>query len=176
VLTLERESHARKRGANILAEVAGYGSSADAYHITAPVEDGSVAARAMRQALDSAEVNLEDIDYINAHGTGTVLNDVSETKAIKFVFGDLAYRVPVSSTKSMTGHMMGATAALEAVFCVKVIQEGILPPTIHYQTPDPQCDLDYVPNQARDKRVKVVMSNSFGFGGHNAVLVFRAYT
>lgn len=175
LLVLERESHARRRGAEILAELAGYGATADAYHITAPAEDGAGGARAMRAALQAAGENVEAVGYINAHGTGTPLNDLSETRAIKAVFGDLAYNIPVSSTKSMTGHLMGATGALEAVFCVEVVRQGVIPPTIHYQTPDPECDLDYVPNQARQKAVRLALSNSFGFGGHNAVLAIRQY-
>lgn len=175
VLVLERESHARSRGADILAELAGYGSSADAYHITAPMEDGYGGAQAIRRALDSARINAQEVDYINAHGTATPLNDISETRAIKTAFGDLAYNIPVSSTKSMTGHMMGATGAMEAVFCVQIVRENIVPPTINYHVPDPDCDLDYVPNQARQFPVKVAVSNAFGFGGHNAVLVIRGY-
>jgi 3-oxoacyl-(acyl-carrier-protein) synthase len=176
VLVLERESFARARGANILAELAGYASTADAFHITAPAENGAGGARAMQLALESAGLNREDVDYINAHGTATPLNDLAETRAIKEAFGDFAYNIPVSSTKSMTGHMMGATGALEAIFCVQAIRESLLPPTIHYETPDPECDLDYVPNQARSKKVRAALSNAFGFGGHNAVLVIRAYT
>jgi 3-oxoacyl-[acyl-carrier-protein] synthase II len=175
ILVLERESHARSRGANILAELAGYGATADAFHITAPHENGDGGAEAIRQALRAAEARLEDVGYVNAHGTATSLNDLSETKAIKGAFGELAYRIPVSSTKSMTGHMMGATGALEAIFCVQVVREGILPPTIHYETPDPECDLDYVPNRAREKKVTLALSNAFGFGGHNAVLAIRKY-
>lgn len=175
VLVLETETHARKRGVPILAELAGYAATADAYHITAPSEDGSGGARAMLLALQVAGVNVEEVDYINAHGTATHLNDLSETRAIKAAFGDLAYNIPVSSTKSMTGHMMGATGALEAIFCVQAVREATIPPTIHYHTPDPDCDLDYVPNRARTKNVRVALSNSFGFGGHNAVLVVREY-
>ncbi|MFZ5819748.1 MAG: beta-ketoacyl-[acyl-carrier-protein] synthase family protein, partial [Chloroflexota bacterium] len=171
----EREGHARARGAAILAELAGYGATADAFHVTAPHENGAGGAAAIRQALAMAEANLEEVGYINAHGTATSLNDVSETKAIKGAFGALAYRIPVSSTKSMTGHMMGATGALEAIFCVQVVREGILPPTIHYETPDPDCDLDYIPNHAREKKVDLAISNAFGFGGHNAVLAVRKY-
>jgi beta-ketoacyl-acyl-carrier-protein synthase II len=176
VLVLETESHARKRGANILAELAGYGATADAYHVTAPHERGEGGAAAMRMALDSAGATIDDLGYINAHGTGTSLNDQSETRAIKAAFGEKAYQVPVSSTKSMTGHMMGATGALEAIFCTQVIREGILPPTVHYETPDPECDLDYVPNKAREKKVDLAISNAFGFGGHNAVLAIRKYS
>lgn len=175
ILILETESHAKARGANILAEFAGYGSSADAYHITAPHSEGVGGSRAIRMALDTAGVNPEDVDYINAHGTGTQLNDVSETRAIKSAFGKRAYEVPVSSTKSMTGHMMGATGALEAIFCVLAIRNGILPPTINYRTPDPECDLDYVPNKMREAKINVAISNAFGFGGHNAVLAIRKY-
>ena len=175
ILVLERESHARARGANILAELAGYGSTSDAYHITAPSENGEGGARAIQAALLAAQVNFDEVDYINAHGTATVLNDLSETRAIKAAFGNFAYNIPISSTKSMTGHMMGATGALEIIFCVQAVKEGLLPPTIHYQTPDPECDLDYVPNQARQKPVRVAASNAFGFGGHNAVLVVRKY-
>ncbi len=176
VLVLERESHAKARGATILAELAGYGATSDAYHVTAPAVDGWGGAAAIRQALDVAGINLQDVDYINAHGTATQLNDLSETKAVKAAFGEQAYQIPISSTKSMTGHMMGATGALEAVFCVQAIREGVIPPTIHYQTPDPDCDLDYVPNTARKADVNIAISNAFGFGGHNAVLVVRKYT
>jgi 3-oxoacyl-[acyl-carrier-protein] synthase II len=175
VLVLERESHARARGANILAELAGYGATADAYHVTAPHENGAGGAAAIRMALETAGANAQDLGYINAHGTGTQLNDQSETRAVKAAFGELAYKIPISSTKSMTGHMMGATGALEAIFCVMAIREGVLPPTIHYETPDPECDLDYVPNQAREKKISLAISNAFGFGGHNAVLALRAY-
>jgi len=176
VLLLETEQHARKRGANILGELAGYAATADAFHITAPAEAGKGAAQAMRLALESARISFEKVDYINAHGTATPLNDVAETMAIKSIFNGKAYQVPVSSTKSMTGHAMGATGALETIFCIQSIQEEIIPPTIHYQTPDPLCDLDYVPNQAREHKVKVAMNNAFGFGGHNAVLVLKAYS
>ncbi len=175
VLVLERESHARARGANILGELAGYGATADAFHVTAPSVDGSGGANAIRAALAAAGANFDEVGYISAHGTGTQLNDASETKAVKGAFGDLAYKTPMSSTKSMTGHMMGATGALEAIFCLQAIREGVLPPTIHYQTPDPECDLDYIPNKAREKKIKVAISNAFGFGGHNAVLVMREY-
>lgn len=176
ILVLERERDALARGANILAELAGHASTADAFHITAPSEDGFGGAQAMRLAMRAAQVNPQDIDYINAHGTATPLNDVAETRAIKAAFGDLAYNIPVSSTKSMTGHMMGATGALEAIFCVQAVREDIIPPTIHYQEPDPECDLDVVPNEARKIPVRVALSNAFGFGGHNAVLVLRKYS
>jgi len=176
VLVLERESQARARGANILAEFAGYGATADAFHVTAPHEHGAGGAAAMRMALDSAQANDDELGYINAHGTGTPLNDQSETRAIKAALGERAYQIPISSTKSMTGHMMGATGALEAIFCVQAIRDSVLPPTVHYETPDPDCDLDYVPNQAREKKITFALSNAFGFGGHNAVLAIRKYS
>jgi 3-oxoacyl-(acyl-carrier-protein) synthase len=176
VLVLETEAHAKARGANILAEMAGYAATADAFHVTAPDENGAGGARAIRLALQSAGVTPEQVGYINAHGTATPLNDAAETKAIKAAFGAQAYKTPVSSTKSMTGHMMGATGALEAILCVQAVREGILPPTIHYETPDPECDLDYIPNKAREQKVEVAISNAFGFGGHNAVLVIRKYS
>jgi 3-oxoacyl-[acyl-carrier-protein] synthase II len=175
VLVLESEENARNRGAVILAELAGYGASADAFHITAPLEDGAGAAQAMQNALEIAAIAPDQVDHINSHGTGTRLNDVSETIAIKTLFGSRAYDIPVSATKSMTGHMMGTTAALEAIFTVQSILENVVPPTIHYNTPDPDCDLDYVPNVAREVQVKVAISNAFGFAGHNSVLAFRQY-
>ncbi len=176
VLVLESEEHALARGARIYGEVLGYGTSADAYHITAPDENGLGAIQAMKAALANAGLTPQDIDYINAHGTSTQLNDVSETKAIKAVFGEHAYQVPVSSTKSMTGHLLGAAGAIEALFCTKVVETGTLPPTINHHTPDPECDLDYVPNQARQlDSVRAALSNSFGFGGHNACLVIGRY-
>lgn len=175
VLVLETESHAKARGANILAELAGYAATADAFHITAPHEAGAGGAKAIRMALESAKINVDEVGYISAHGTGTSLNDLSETKAVKAAFGAQSYKTPISSTKSMTGHMMGATGALEAIFCVNAIREGLLPPTAHYETPDPDCDLDYIPNTAREKKINVAISNAFGFGGHNAVLVIRRY-
>ncbi len=174
MMVLENESHARRRGVPILAELAGHAATADAYHITAPAIGGVGGAQAMKLALDSARLNPEDVDYINAHGTATRLNDLAETSAIKTVFGDLAYNIPVSSTKSMTGHMMGATGTLEAILCVLAVRENVVPPTINYQNPDPECDLDYVPNSARDKKIRVAMSNAFGFGGHNAAVVIRS--
>ena len=176
VLVLEREPDAKARGADILAELAGYGATADAYHVTAPDENGQGGTAAILMALASAKANIEDVGYINAHGTGTLLNDQAETRAVKAAFGQLAYKIPISSTKSMTGHMMGATGALEAIFCVQAIREGILPPTIHYETPDPECDLDYVPNKSREADISLAISNAFGFGGHNAVLAIRKYT
>ena len=176
VLVLELEAHAKARGANILAELAGYGATADAFHVTAPHEKGEGGAAAMRMALNSAGANIDELGYINAHGTGTPLNDQSETRAVKAAFGEQAYQTPISSTKSMTGHMMGATGALEVIFCVQAIRDGILPPTIHYETPDPECDLDYIPNQAREKKITLALTNAFGFGGHNAVLAIRKYS
>ena len=176
ILVLEKESWAIDRGANILAELAGYGSSADAFHITAPSEDGIGGANAVRIALEDAELNAEDIGYISAHGTATQLNDVSETRAIKAAYGSHAYKVPISSTKSMTGHIMGATGALEAIFCALAVRNNVLPPTINYETPDPECDLDYIPNEARQASIISAASNAFGFGGHNAVLVVKEYS
>jgi len=171
-LILESYEHAQARGANMLAEVLGYAANNDAYHITAPAENGSGAAICMRNALSDAGVSAESIDYINAHGTSTPLNDKSETAAIKTIFGERAYDVPISSTKSMTGHLLGAAGALESIFCIKAMQDGVLPPTINYETPDPECDLDYVPNEARKAEIECTMTNSFGFGGHNATLIF----
>jgi len=171
ILVLESLEHARERGTPILGEISGYGTSNDAYHISAPSENGAGAALCMRNALENAGLSAKDISYINAHGTSTQLNDKSETQAIKEVFGSQAYRIPVSSTKSMTGHLLGAAGALEAVICIKVLQEAVLPPTINYEFPDPECDLDYVPNHARQAQVAHIMSNSFGFGGHNATII-----
>ncbi|HPV05625.1 MAG TPA: beta-ketoacyl-ACP synthase II [Aggregatilineales bacterium] len=175
ILILESEEHARARGARIYAEVLGYGASADAYHITAPLENGEGAIIAMKQALATAGIQPSDVDYLNAHGTSTDLNDRSETRAIKHVFGEAAYDLPISSTKSMTGHLMGAAGALEALACVMAIQTNCIPPTINYENPDPELDLDYVPNEARSVDVRIAMSNSFGFGGHNASLVIGRY-
>jgi len=175
VLILEELEHALERGAQIYAEVVGYGMSADAYHVSAPEPEGEGAISAMRMALQYAGLNLTDLDYINAHGTSTKLNDLSENKAIKALFGEHAYKLAISSTKSMTGHLLGGAGGLEAAFTVLTIKHGIIPPTINYETPDPECDLDYVPNQARKAEVKVAMSNSFGFGGTNACLVFKAF-
>src|SRR5579884_2721850 len=171
ILILESLEHALRRGAPIFAEVSGYGVSSDAYHVVAPRPDGRGAARAITRALVNAGQEPTDVSYINAHGTGTVLGDVAETRAIKQVFGDYAYQLPISSTKSMIGHAMGAAGAIEALVSVLSIRDGKLHPTINYETPDPECDLDYVPNQARNWPVSVVLSNSFAFGGHNSVLV-----
>jgi len=173
VVVLEEMESAKKRGATIYAEVAGYGLSGDAFHITSPAPDGEGAARCMTMALEDAGIAPEEIDYINAHGTSTKFNDQFETMAIKKVFGDHARKVAVSSTKSMTGHLLGAAGGIEAVFTAMAIREGVLPPTINYEVPDPECDLDYVPNEARRTRVRVALSNSMGFGGTNAALVLR---
>jgi 3-oxoacyl-[acyl-carrier-protein] synthase II len=175
VLLLESLDYALARGARILAEISGYGSTNDAYHISAPAENGAGAAACMKLALENAGLEPKQISYINAHGTSTPLNDKSETAAIKTVFGDWAYKIPVSSTKSMTGHLLGASGALEGLICVKVLLEGILPATINYESPDPMCDLDYVPNTARPAQVQHIMSNSFGFGGHNATIILSQY-
>ncbi len=174
-LILEDLDFARTRGANILAEVTGYGATADAFHITQPDDKGEGGARAITRALTRSGVAPDEIEYINAHGTATVLNDRCETLAIKGALGPYAYRVPISSTKSMMGHLLGAAGAMEAAICVLVIREHVIPPTINLTHPDPECDLDYVPNEARPKNVRIAMSNSFGFGGHNSVLVFKEY-
>lgn len=175
VLVLEELEHARSRGATIHAEMIGYGASVDANHMAAPLANGEGARLAMKNALDRAGVSPEEVDYLNAHGTATRLNDPAETLAIKTLMGEHAYNVAISSSKSMTGHLLAGAGALEALICVKVLKDGIIPPTINYQTPDPDCDLDYVPNQARQAEVRVALSNSFGFGGHNACLVLRRY-
>ena len=175
ILILESLEHALGRGAEILAEVSGYAVSSDAFHAVQPDEDGAGAARAMRWAIEDAGMQPSDIDYINAHGTSTPKNDMVETLAIKTVFGEGAYEVPISSTKSMIGHALGGAGALEAVACIKTIRDGIIHPTINYETADPDCDLDYVPNKARKAQVNTVLSNSFGFGGQNACVVFRAF-
>ncbi len=175
VLILESLTHAQERGARIYAEMKGYGATGDAYHITAPAEGGEGAVRAMTIALKKAGLAPEEIDYINAHGTSTQLNDRLETMAIRNLFGPRAYDVAVSSTKSMTGHLLGAAGAVEAMVCVKAITHSVIPPTINYEHPDPECDLDYVPNVARETEVRAAMSNSLGFGGHNATLLFTAF-
>ena len=175
VLVLERIDSARERGATILAELVGYGNAADANHITQPSDGGEGGVRAMRLALKRAGLSAEAIDYVNAHGTSTPMNDRFETQGLKTVFGERAARVPISSTKSMIGHLLGAAGAVEAAFCVQAIRHGVIPPTINYQYPDPECDLDYVPNEAREAPVRVALTNSFGFGGHNASLVFRSF-
>ena len=175
VMVLEELTHAKKRGATIYAELVGYGATADAYHMTAPDPDGAGAAGAMAGALQDARLNPEQVSYINAHGTSTELNDKIETLAIKRVFKDHARRIPVSSTKSMMGHLIGAAGAVEAIISCLTIHHGVIPPTINYEVPDPDCDLDYVPNQARTLPVEVALSNSLGFGGHNATLIFRKF-
>lgn len=176
VLVLENLSYAQKRGANILGEIISYGATSDAFHITSPAPEGEGGAKAMQNALKRGRIKTEEIDYINAHGTSTTLNDKCETAAIKNVFGERAYRIPISSTKSMMGHLIGAAGAIEAIICTLTIKHGIIPPTINLINPDPECDLDYVPNTARQKKVRTAISNSFGFGGHNSVLVLREYT
>ena len=175
IIVLEELEHALNRGATIYAEIAGYGATGDAFHITAPAPGGEGGARAMKIAIADAGLTPEDIQYINAHGTSTPYNDKYETAAIKKVFGDHAYKVAVSSTKSMTGHLLGAAGGIEAIFTALAIRDGIIPPTIHIETPDPECDLDYVPNEARKADVKAAISNSLGFGGHNATLLFKKY-
>ena len=175
VFVLESLEHARARGATILAELIGHAATADAYHMVAPCADGDGGARCMRRALADAGVAPEEVDYINAHGTSTLLNDASETLAIKAALGEYAYQVPISSTKSMIGHTLGASGALESVACVKTLQTGIIHPTINYEYPDPDCDLDYVPSLPREADVRVILKNSFGFGGQNACLVFRRF-
>ena len=175
ILVLESLEHATARGADILAEVSGYGNTDDAYHISAPAENGAGAALCMKAALKDASLTPQDIGYINAHGTSTELNDKSETAAIKTTFGEQAYNVPISSTKSMTGHLLGASGAIEAVLCVEILRHDLLPPTINYETPDPNCDLDYVPNTARKAHPDHIMSNSFGFGGHNASVIISRF-
>ncbi|WP_163537083.1 beta-ketoacyl-ACP synthase II [Gracilibacillus sp. YIM 98692] len=175
ILILESLESAQKRGATIYAEIVGYGASGDAYHITSPAPEGEGASRAIQQAMDDAELAAEEVDYINAHGTSTAYNDSFETQAIKTVFKDHAYQLDVSSTKSMTGHLLGAAGAIEAIACIKSIQEQIVPPTINYETPDEECDLNYVPNEAKERKVNVTLSNSLGFGGHNVSLIFKKF-
>jgi 3-oxoacyl-[acyl-carrier-protein] synthase II len=175
LVIMETLEHAKNRNAEIIAEITGYGMSCDAYHMTAPDPDGDGAARAIQEALKDAKLNPENIDYINAHGTSTKLNDKVETLAIKKVFGSYAKKVMVSSTKSMTGHLLGAAGGVEFIACCLVIKDGIVPPTINYEYPDPDCDLDYVPNTARNAKVNICMSNSLGFGGHNATLIVKKF-
>jgi 3-oxoacyl-[acyl-carrier-protein] synthase II len=176
ILVLEELEHARRRGAPIYCELAGYGATADAFHMTQPLPDGEGAARAMKIAMKHAGVNPEDIDYINAHATSTPIGDICETKAIKAALGNAARTTPVSSTKSMTGHLLGAAGGVEMAACALAIRDGIIPPTINLDHPDPECDLDYVPNTAREQKVRVALNNSFGFGGHNATLIAKEYT
>jgi len=176
VLVLESLPHAVERGANILAEMLGYGATSDAFHITQPSSGGEGGAKALKLAMKKAKVEPKDIDYINAHGTSTPLNDRSETMAIKAVFGEDAHRIPISATKSMLGHLIGAAGAIEAIICVLTMQHGMIPPTMNLENPDPECDLDYVPGVARRKTVRTALSNSFGFGGHNSVLVIRQFS
>ena len=175
IIVLEELEHALARGAHIYAEIVGYGSTGDAYHITAPAPGGEGGARAMKMAINDGGLKPEEIDYINAHGTSTGYNDKFETAAIKEVFEDHATKLAISSTKSMTGHLLGAAGGVEAIISVLSIKEGIIPPTINYQTPDPECDLDYVPNEARKQDINVALSNSLGFGGHNATIVFKKF-
>lgn len=175
VLMLEELEHAKRRGATILAELVGYGASGDAYHITSPAPDGSGGARAMQMALKHANLKPEDVDYINAHGTSTELNDKFETMAIKTVFGEHAYKMSISSTKGTTGHALGAAGGLECIACIKAIETGIVPPTINYETPDPECDLNITPNVAVKKDIKVALNNNLGFGGHNACVIFKRF-
>jgi 3-oxoacyl-[acyl-carrier-protein] synthase II len=175
ILVLETEKHAKSRGAIILGELAGYGSTNDAFHVTQPVEGGAGAVKAMQLAMEDARAEPEEVDYINAHGTSTPFNDKNETVAIKTVFGDYARKLKISSTKSMTGHLLGASGGIEAIAALKAIEKQIIPPTINYMTPDPDCDLDYVPNTAEETQVNSVLSNTFGFGGHNAVVFMRKW-
>ncbi|HEY6205292.1 MAG TPA: beta-ketoacyl-ACP synthase II [Chthoniobacterales bacterium] len=175
VVVVEELEHAKKRGAKIYCEISGYGLSADAYHMTAPPPEGQGAARAMQLALEHARINASDVDYINAHATSTGLGDISETHAIKTVFGERAYQVPISATKSMTGHLLGGAGAVEMAACALAIRDSVIPPTTNLENPDPECDLDYTPNAAREKKVRVALNNSFGFGGHNATLVATAF-
>ncbi len=175
IIILEELNHALDRGADIYAEIIGYGMSSDAYHIVAPDPEGIGASLCMEAAMKDAGLDPTDIDCINAHGTSTKLNDISETKGIKSVFGDYAYHVPISSTKSMTGHLLGGAGVTEAIYSILTIKNGVIPPTINYEFPDPECDLDYVPNKARKKRVRTLLSNSFGFGGTNSSLIFKEY-
>ena len=175
ILILEELEHAKRRGAAILAEMVGYGATGDAYHITSPAPGGEGAARAIQMAMDNAGINPEDVDYVNAHGTSTTLNDLYETQALKTVFGDKISGVAVSSTKGSTGHALGAAGGLETIICALSIRNGIVPPTINYETPDPECDLDYTPNTAREKVIDVAINTNLGFGGHNGALILKKY-
>lgn len=175
IMVLEEEEYALNRGAPILAELIGYGATSDAFHLTQPSPEGEGAARAMRLAMQNASVAPGEIDYINAHGTATLLNDRAETRAMKNVLGEHAHLIPVSGSKSMTGHLLGASGSIEALICVLAIKNGVIPPTINLNHPDPECDLDYIPGEARKANVETAVSNSFGFGGHNSTLVFRRY-
>lgn len=175
ILLLETEEHALARGAKIYCEISGFGLTDDAYHITAPAEGGEGASRSMKIAVEDSGLNPEDIDYVNVHGTSTPLGDIAETMAIKKVFGEHAYKLSISSTKSMTGHLLGAAGAIEAIATILAIKNGVIPPTINYANPDPDCDLDYTPNVAKERKIKAALSNTFGFGGHNATLCFKAY-
>jgi 3-oxoacyl-[acyl-carrier-protein] synthase II len=172
ILVLETLESAKKRGAKIYAEIIGYGSTCDAHHITSPSPGGTGGAEAIKLAIDDSSINLDQVDYINAHGTSTAANDKNETSAIKSIFKDRSYLIPVSSTKSMTGHLLGGSGGIEAVACILSLTHNFVPPTINYVNPDPDCDLDYVPNNARDAQIRVALSNSFGFGGHNVCLAF----
>jgi 3-oxoacyl-[acyl-carrier-protein] synthase II len=172
---VEELEHAKARGAKIYCELTGYGLSADAFHMTAPPPDGGGAARAMQLALDHAKVRPEEVDYVNAHATSTGLGDISETRAIKTTFGENAHKISISSTKSMTGHLLGGAGAVEMAACALAIRDSVIPPTINLENPDPECDLDYTPNVAKEKKVRVAVNNSFGFGGHNATLVVTAF-
>ena len=173
VLVLEELGYALERGAPILAEIIGYSANSDAFHITQPSPNGEGATKALNLALKRAGIRPDEVDYINAHGSATVLNDATETHALKSVFGESAYRIPISASKSITGHLLGAAGAIEAMVCILAMNQGVIPPTLNLTHPDPECDLDYVPNQARPVEVTTAISNSFGFGGHNSVLVFR---
>lgn len=175
MVVLESLEHAQKRGAVILAEVVGYGSTSDAYHITAPEVSGDGAARAMSLAIQEAGITPAEVDYINAHGTSTYYNDLCETNAVKLAFGDHAYNVSISSTKSMTGHLLGAAGGIETVVCVKALEEGFVPPTINYKVPDPELDLDYTPNEGKERNLRYALSNSLGFGGHNATILLKKW-
>lgn len=175
VIILEELEHALKRGAKIIAEIIGYGCTNDAFHITAPAKDGEGSVKCMKLAMEDAELNFSDIHYVNAHGTSTIINDKTETTAIKSVFGEYAFQIPISSTKSMTGHLLGASGAVEVIITARALEENFIPPTINYYNPDPECDLYYVPNKGKEANINYALTNSFGFGGHNATLVLKAF-